>query len=133
MILNIGIFGSCQLHMASSYFFNEELLKNESYKIIFSLPFYEYDNKYQYFENKKLIYEIFDNLDILIIENNTLNNDASSEKIIAYCNNKNIKIIRTFLIKFPIYPINCDGVLVKNNGLTASDKLSTTVFLSLIS
>lgn len=109
MTLNIGFFGSCQLHMASSYFFNEEVLKKESYKIIFSLPFYEYDDKYPYFKNNKLIYEIFDNLDILIIENNTLNNDASSEKIIAYCNNKNIKIIRTFLIKFPIYPINWSG------------------------
>ena len=109
MIQNIGFFGSCQLHMASSYFFNEEVLNNNNLKILVNLPFYEYDEKHPYYKNDKLNYEIFDNLDVLIIENNNLNNDVSSEKIINYCHNKNIKIIRTFLINFPIYPINWSG------------------------
>lgn len=109
MVLKIGLFGSCQLNIASSYFFNEEVLNNNNLKILVNLPFYEYDENYPYFKNDQLNYEIFDELDILIIEINNLNNNASSEKIITYCHNKNIKIIRTFLIKFPIYPINWSG------------------------
>ena len=108
MTKKIGLFGSCQLHMTSSYFFNEEICKKQ-YEIIFSLPFYDYDPQYIYFKNIYLNYKIFDDLDILIIENNNLNNQASSEKIIDYCLNKNIQIIKTFLIKFPIYPINWSG------------------------
>jgi hypothetical protein len=38
-----------------------------------------------------------------------MDNQASSTKIIDYCLNKNIKIIKTFLIKFPIFPINWSG------------------------
>ena len=109
MLKKIGLFGSCQLHMTSSYFFNEEMLKKEQYEILFSLPFYNYDPQYIYSNNNHLNYKIFDDLDILIIENNNLNNQASSEKIINYCLNKNIQIIKTFLIKFPIYPINWSG------------------------
>jgi hypothetical protein len=109
MIRKIGLFGSCQLHMTSSYFFSEEVLTKESYKIIFSLPFYYYDPKSPEFKNNYLNYQIFNDLDILIIENNNLDNEASSEKIIDYCRNKNIQIIKTFLIKFPIYPINWSG------------------------
>jgi hypothetical protein len=109
MIKKIGLFGSCQLHMTSSYFFNEEIIKKEKYEVIFSLPFYIYDATYIYFNNNYLNYKIFDDLDILIIENNNVDNQASSKKIIDYCLNKNIQIIKTFLIAFPIYPINWSG------------------------
>jgi hypothetical protein len=105
---NIGIFGSCQLHLCDSFFLNEEIQKQFNLKVIFSLPFYEYDPTYQYYKGI-LDYTIFDNLDFLIIEINNLDNQASSQKIINYCKNKDIKIIKTFLIKFPIYPINWSG------------------------
>jgi len=75
---------------------------------MFSLPFYEYDTAYPGYRGT-LDYSIFDNLDILIIELNTLNNQASSQKIINYAKDKNIKIYKTFLIKFPIYPLNWSG------------------------
>lgn len=60
---------------------------------------------------KKLNYSIFNNIDILIIENNSLplDNQASSSGIINYCTKKNIKIIKTFLIYFPIFPLNWSG------------------------
>ena len=76
--------------------------------MIFSLPFYEYAPNFRGFRGE-LDYSIFDNLDILILEINSLNNTASSEKIINYLNTKNVKIIKTFLIKLPIYPLNWSG------------------------
>ena len=82
MIQNIGFFGSCQLHMASSYFFNEEVLNNNNLKILVNLPFYEYDEKHPYYKNDKLNYEIFDNLDVLIIENNISKLGYQSNKAI---------------------------------------------------
>lgn len=106
--MKIGIFGSCQLHLCTDFFFNEIIKKENNIEIIFNLPFYEYDEKYFAFK-ENLDYNIFDELDILIIENNSLNNSASSNKIISYCLEKNIKIIKTCLIKFPIYPINWSG------------------------
>ena len=105
---NIGIFGSCQLHLCHTFFLNEEIQKQFNLNVIFSLPFYDYDPTYQYYKGI-LDYIIFDNLDFLIIEINNLDNQASSQKIINYCKNKDIKIIKTFLIKFPIYPINWSG------------------------
>jgi len=72
------------------------------------LPFYEYDPKYANYKGK-LDYTIFDNLDYLILEINNLKNQASSDAIIEYCSTKNIKIIKKFLINFPIYPINWSG------------------------
>lgn len=107
--LKIGLFGSCQLHLSSTHFFSEEVLKKNNFKILFSLLFYEYDINYLLYTGILLDYNIFDNLDLLIIENNNLDNQASSTKIIDYCLNKNIKIIKTFMIKFPIYPINWSG------------------------
>ena len=109
-MINIGLFGSCQLHICSDIFFNEIVKTNNNINVIFSIPFYEYDNNYPYFKGI-LNYKIFDNLDILIIENNNLNNQASSSKIIDYCLNKNnkMKIIKTTLLKFPIFPINWSG------------------------
>jgi hypothetical protein len=106
--MKIGFFGSCQLHLCVDFFLNDEIKKKNNIVISFNIPFYIYDNKYHSFK-KELIYNIFDDIDCLIIENNKLNNSASSEKIINYCQKKNIKIIKTFLIKFPIYPINWSG------------------------
>jgi hypothetical protein len=106
--MNIGFFGSCQLHLCSNFFINDEVKKKNNIHVKFSIPFYEYDNKYPGYKNN-LKYDIFDDLDILIIENNNLDNIASSGKIIEYCRDKKIKIIKTFLIKFPIYPINWSG------------------------
>ena len=106
--MKIGFFGSCQLHLCSDFFFNKEVLEKNNIEILFSLPFYEYDEKYIKYIGI-LNYNIFDNLDYLIIEINNLDNQASSKKIIEYCSSKNTKIIKTFLIKFPIYPINWSG------------------------
>ena len=109
-MLKIGFFGSCQLCNCYNFFLNEEVRNKNFLQIKFALPFYLYDNNYQ--ENcDYLDYSIIDDLDILIIEINKLDNKASSKKIIEYCYNKNpsIKIIKTFLIKFPIYPINWSG------------------------
>ena len=105
---NIGIFGSCQLHGCDTFFFNEEVKQKYNINIKFSLPFYEYDPSYPHYIGK-LDYSILNDIDILIIEINSLDNEASSEKIINYLQHKNVKIIKTFLIKFPIYPINWSG------------------------
>lgn len=106
--MKIGFFGSCQLHLCADFFLNDEIRKKNNVDIIFIIPFYIYDIKYPSYK-KELKYDIFDSIDCLIIENNELENSASSEKIIKYCEKKNIKIIKTFLIKFPIYPINWSG------------------------
>jgi len=106
----IGLFGSCQLHLCSNFFLSEAVKSKNNYEIIFSLPFYEHDEKYGEFKGD-VDYNLFNELDILIIENNNLQNSASSDKIIKYCLeiNPNIKIIKTFLVKFPIYPLNWSG------------------------
>lgn len=127
---NIGFFGSCQLHLCDKFFLNESIQEQFNLKIIFSLPFYEYDERYPGYKGI-LDYSIFDNLDFLVIEINKLeiDNQASSQKIINYCEskNKNIKIIKTFLIKFPIYPLNWSGYgenkidYVNWNGLDSID------------
>jgi len=107
---NIGFFGSCQLHLCSDFFLNEQIKCKYNITVIFSLPSYEYDYNYPNYRGK-LDYSIFDNLDILIIEINLLplDNQASSERIINYLKTKNVKIVKTFLIKFPIYPLNWSG------------------------
>lgn len=106
--VNIGFFGSCQL-LLCNFFLNDKVKKKYNINIVFCLLFFEYDPDYIVYRGK-LDYSIFDNLDILILEKNSLNNQASSEKIINYLNNKNVKIIKTFLLKFPIYPINWNGM-----------------------
>ena len=107
---NIGFIGSCQLHMCDKFFLNDQMQKKYNINVVFALAFYEYDCNYPGYIGE-LDYSIFNNIDILIIEINSLSldNPASSEKIIDYCINKNIKIIKTFLIKFPIYPLNFSG------------------------
>jgi hypothetical protein len=42
-MFKIGLFGSCQLHLCSSFFFNDEVKKRNNFEVLFSLPFYEYD------------------------------------------------------------------------------------------
>lgn len=108
-IKNIGFFGSCQLGLCHNFFLNEEIKRKYNINVNFSLYFFDFDPNYST-NSKKLDYSIFDNLDILVIEINSLSNEASSEKIINYLHEKNIKIIKTFLIKFPIYPINWSGL-----------------------
>lgn len=103
-MIKIGIFGSCQLHLCSDFFFNEQIRNENNLIVMFSLPYYIYDSS-----NQILDYKIFDDIDLLIIENNNLHNIASSQKIIEYCNNKNIRIIKTTLIRFAIFPINWNG------------------------
>jgi hypothetical protein len=106
--MKIGIIGSCQLHLCSDIFFSEEVCFANNITICFSIPFYLYDKKY-YEYTKELDYSIFDTINVLIIENNNLTNKASSEKIIQYCRAKEIRIIRTCLLKCPIFPINWSG------------------------
>ncbi len=106
--MKIGIYGSCQLVLCSPFFFNKKVLKKNDIQIVFSLAFFDYDSDYIGYKGI-LDYNIFNKLDCLIIEINNLENQASSKKIIEYCSNKNIKIIKTFLLKFPIYPINWSG------------------------
>jgi hypothetical protein len=105
----IGLFGSCQIALTSNFFLNLEVTTKNSYKIMFSLPFYEFDTNYPDYNGRILNYKIFNEIDILIIENNNLTNQASSSKIIEYCNERKIQVIKTFLIYFPIYPINWSG------------------------
>lgn len=122
--MKIGLFGSCQLNLTFNTFFNESLRIKNNFDIMFSLPFYEYDNNYPGFQGGVIDYTIFDELDCLIIEINNLENQASSTKIIEYCliKNENMKIIKTFLIKFPIYPINWSGYgFNKNDLINCSD------------
>ena len=109
--MKVGIFGSCQLPLCSDFFLNDEVKEKNNLEVVFSLPFYVYDPNYIIYRGI-LDYEIFDDLDCLIIEINNLDidNEASHKKIIDYCLNKNIKIIKTFLIKFPIFPINWNGM-----------------------
>lgn len=106
--MKIAFFGSCQLHLCSNFFINDIIKNENNIELIFNKPFYEYDDKFPEFK-EELNYNIFDELDVLIIENNNLNNSASLYKIITYCLDKKIKIIKTCLIKFPIYPINWSG------------------------
>lgn len=105
----IGFFGSCQLHLCDKFFLTEKMLKTHNYIVVFSLGFYLYDPNFG--SKRKLDYSIFNNIDILIIEINSLplDNQASSDRIINYLKDTNVKIIKTFLIKFPIYPINWSG------------------------
>ena len=106
---NIGFFGSCQINVGG-YFLTKEVQEKYNINIHFSLRFFEYDPSYSgYIEGTKLDYSIFNGLNILVIEPNSLDNEASSDKIIDYLKNKNVKIINTFLIKFPIYPLNWSG------------------------
>lgn len=114
MLLNkrIGIFGSCQLSLASKYFFTDEILTNNNLKIEFAVSFFDFDKKYNGYNGYKgieLDYHIFNNIDILIIENNNFDNEISSEKIINYCLYSDIKIIKTCLLKMPIFPLNWSG------------------------
>ena len=81
--------------MCSNFFLNNDIQKKHNIEVVFSLPFYEYDEKYKMKNKPTLDYSIFDNLDILVIEINSLTNNASSCKIINYCKIKNIQIIRT--------------------------------------
>lgn len=106
---NIGFFGSCQVNVGG-YFLTKEVREKYNINIHCSLRFFEYDPSYSaYIEGTKLDYSIFNGMDVLVIEPNTLDNEASSEKIIDYLKNKDVKIINTFLIKFPIYPLNWSG------------------------
>jgi hypothetical protein len=111
--MKIGFFGSCQLNLCSNFFFNDDVLSNNDIKIMFNLPFYIYDEQYSEYNNiinhPILDYSLFENIDVLVIENNNLTNQASSKKIIEYCLKLNIKIIKTCLLKFPIYPLNWSG------------------------
>lgn len=109
-MIKIGLIGSCQLVTCYDFFLNDDVKQQNNINIEFALPFYIYDINYIYYKCK-LDYKIFNEIDILIIENNKLNCEASSQKIIQYCikNHKNIKIIKTCLIKFPIFPINWSG------------------------
>lgn len=105
----IGFFGSCQLHLCDKFFLNKQMLKTYNYDVVFSLGFYLYDPNFG--AKRNLDYSIFNDIDILIIEINSLplDNQASSKRIINYLKDKSVKIIKTFLIKFPIYPINLSG------------------------
>ena len=100
MVKNIGFFGSCQLHLCSNFFLNKNILNKYNFNIKFSLPYYEFDPLYPNYKKKILNYNIFNDLDYLVIEVNNLQNIASSEKIINYLKDKNTIIIKTFLIKF---------------------------------
>ena len=100
----IGLYGSGQLEICYSFFFNETVLQDNDIEIAFALGYYNYDKNYPYYK-KELDYSIFNNIDILIIENNNIDSD----KIIEYCTDKHIKIIKLCMLQFPIFPINWSG------------------------
>ena len=100
----IGLYGSGQLEICYSFFFNETVLQDNDIEIAFALGYYNYDKNYPYYK-KELDYSIFDNINILIIENNKI----YSDKIIEYCTAKHIKIIKLCMLQFPIFPINWSG------------------------
>lgn len=123
----IGIIGTCQLHLCSEFFLNDEIKQKYNINVKFNLSDYMYDPSYFEYKGSILDYNIFDDLDILIISMNLYTNEVSSEKIINYLKSKNIKIIKVFLIKFPIYPLNWSGFgmnrkdLLNWNGLDNID------------
>lgn len=109
---NLTIYGSCQLTIGFKYFLTEELLLENDLYISDCLNFFEYDdNFYDNCVAPKLDYERFDICDIMIIEINSLKNQASSDKILDYMrvNNPKCKIIKTPLIYFPFFPFNKSG------------------------
>ena len=109
---NVGLFGGCQLTYTYNFFLNNEVCSKNDFNIKFALSWFEYDKDYWEYKGT-LDYNIFDNLDILIISNNPLseNNQASNKKIINYVKtkNKNTTIIKTVSIRFSIFPINWNG------------------------
>lgn len=101
--IKIGFYGSCQLSVAPFFF-----SKLDNYDIKFVEMFFLHAP--EYVNNcKKLNYNIFNSIDILIIENNKLTNESGSDSIIAHCKKLNIRIICTCLLKFPIFPLNWSG------------------------
>lgn len=62
MTIKIGLFGSCQLHLCSS-FFNDYVCIDNNIKIVFSIASYKYD-KYYYEYNESIDLSIFNELDI---------------------------------------------------------------------
>ena len=108
--IKIVFAGSCQLgSSAINYFFNEKVLKDNFITKIHNIPLYLYSKKIGKMYRGELNYDIFNDYDIIIIENNNYFGSASSEKIINYCIKNNKKIIKTCMLKFPIYPINWSG------------------------
>lgn len=109
-MIKIGIFGSCQLDVYNK-FLTDKVCKKYNVKLMFMMLFFEYDEGFPDFYKGTLNYACFNDIDLLIIQNNNLNvnNQASSKKIINFCKSKNIKILQIPLLYFPIYPINWDG------------------------
>lgn len=132
--MKIGFFGSCQLHVCATFFFNTDVVTTNDIEIMFILPFYIYDEKFSEYHNITnhpiLDYSLFENIDVLIIENNNLTNQASSTKIIEYCLNLNVKIIKTCLLKFPIYPLNWSGYGENKKDYERWDELNNIDFIT---
>jgi hypothetical protein len=105
----IGILGSCNLCEPYKIFLTSEVLQLYNMEVIFVLRLYEFDKKYTLYNGSEFDYIVFDNIDTLIIENNNYEGNISSEQIISYCISRNIKIIKTCMLKFPIFPINWSG------------------------
>ena len=109
-MVKIGIFGSCQLDVYKK-FLTDKVCDKYNVKLMFMILFFEYDEGFPDFYKGTLNYACFNDIDLLIIQNNNLNvnNQASSKRIINFCKSKNIKILQIPLLYFPIYPINWDG------------------------
>lgn len=105
--INIGIMTGFQIKNSCRYFLTGKILEENKLRLSFYHNYNTFNTlNHNYFEI--LNYHIFDHLDILIIENNNLTNQASSRRIIEYAKEKNpnIKIIKICQINFPIFPIN---------------------------
>jgi hypothetical protein len=124
----IGFFGSCQLEHYK-FFLTDEYLKTHNIFVKFALGFYNYDFNYNC-RAPILNYDIFDDLDLLIIEINNCNNQASSEKIISYCANKSIKIFKTFLLQCNIYPIHYSGYGINKKDIDNFTNLENIDYIS---
>lgn len=108
--IKIALAGSCQLGgSVRMFFFNEEVRKDNNIIETCTIPLYLYSKRIGNMYRGDLNYNIFDDYDIIIIENNNYEGTASSERIIRYCIKKKKKIIRTCMLKFPIFPINWSG------------------------
>ena len=114
---HIGIFSSRQLVKSCRFFLNDQVIEENKLRLDFFFNFNDYDtlrNKYA----EILDYRKFDGLDVLIIEINSLTNQASSTNIIKYAlsKNPNMKIIKVCCLEFLIFPINWNSQTDKSRN-----------------
>jgi hypothetical protein len=114
---NVGMFASHQLIKSYEYFLTNQVAEENKLRLNFFFYNHDYDTlNNQYAEI--LDYRKFNELDTLIIEINSLTNQASSTNIIKYAleKNPNMKIIKVCQIDFLIFPINWNSQFDKSRN-----------------